>query len=56
MADLELHGAITSFLGTQTFKELKDQCEIGEWFKNVDQAVKEHWGVSLVSKKSFNVN
>jgi microsomal prostaglandin-E synthase 2 len=52
LADLALHGAITSFLGTTTFQELKEQCEIGKWFYAVDKAVTEHRGSALVANRS----
>lgn len=52
LADLELYGAITSFQGTSTFQEMKQQSSIGKWFDDVGQAVSEHKGSSLVLKKS----
>lgn len=56
LADLELHGAISSFYGTSTFKELKEKCDIGKWYDNVGKAIQEHRGSSLVQKKSSQPN
>lgn len=56
LADLDLHGAISSFYGTSTFNELKTKCDIGKWYDNVDKAIKEHRGSSLVTKKSSQLN
>lgn len=44
LADLSLHGAITSFSGTRTYKELSEKCDIGKWFDAVDQAGKNCFG------------
>ncbi|CAD5229198.1 unnamed protein product [Bursaphelenchus okinawaensis] len=52
LADLSLYGAITSFAGTRTFAELRKQCDIGEWFDNVQKAVQEHRGAALIKAKS----
>jgi microsomal prostaglandin-E synthase 2 len=54
LADLSLHGAITSFLGTRTYKELSEKCEIGKWFDAVQQAVSEHRGAKLLANRSHN--
>ncbi|CAD5234654.1 unnamed protein product [Bursaphelenchus xylophilus] len=52
LADLSLYGAITSFAGTRTFAELRQQCAIGEWYDAVHKAVQEHRGAALIKAKS----
>jgi hypothetical protein len=47
-----LHGAITSFVGCRAFKELEQQCDIGQWYADVDKAIKEHWGATLTKSRA----
>ncbi|KAI6191818.1 Microsomal prostaglandin E synthase 2 [Aphelenchoides bicaudatus] len=54
LADLSLHGAITSFLGTRTFKELSKECEIEKWFNDTQQAINEHRGAKLLADRSHS--
>lgn len=52
LADLSLYGAINSFVGCRTFKEMKEQTKIGEWYDAVHQAVTQKQGRNLVASKS----
>jgi len=52
LADLALYGAINSFVGCRTFKEMREQTNIGEWYDAVHQAVSQKQGRYLVAEKS----
>jgi microsomal prostaglandin-E synthase 2 len=52
LADLALYGAINSFVGCSTFKEMREHTKIGEWYDRVHQMVIHKQGRHLLAAKS----
>ncbi|KAE9550256.1 hypothetical protein FO519_006534 [Halicephalobus sp. NKZ332] len=52
LADLALYGAINSFVGCRTFKEMREMTGIGKWYDDVHLAVIQKQGRRMIAEKS----
>lgn len=57
LGDLALYGAISSFAGCRTFKEMRKQVPgLSVWYEDVQKAVLERKGRYLLEDKSKSMN